>query len=209
MIYEIDDQIIAKIESIRLIAPELAKEAVSKGGAKVNDAMRNEMKAIRHNRFTYRNGSGNLIMYFSKNKTKTLGARKNGSPESMANFISNYFDEKNNLLVVGGMHKSTYAINRENGKIVGRTFLKGIGKHSYSMLHKMDTGERNEHHGWWSGRNKRTEPYMEDKNFIDYQYKRKGIKKSEGAFNQEINQKYDQQVKKVIMDVDTPSRKIV
>jgi len=208
MIYEIEDQIIGKLESIRLVAPELAKEAMSRGGAKVNDAMRKAMKSKRHNRFVFRDGKGNLKMYWSKTKTKTLGDRENSSPASMANFITNFFDEKNNILVVGGMQKSAHAIKRQDGKIVGRSYLRGVGKHSYSILHKLDTGERNKEH-YWHPKGKGNEPSMERIKFKPYWFKREGIRNSRGDFDNEITSKFEQQFKKIIMDTEGQKRKII
>lgn len=219
MIYEIEDEILNKLEAIRLVAPELAREQMSRGGEIVKTAMRKNMVRHKHNWFTKRDKKGDLYIYENKKKTKVLGRRTKAdgsnlnTPESMSNFITNYFDEKNGLLVVGGSHRGFNPILRDKGKVTGRGgYVKGIGKHTKAIIHKMNSGQAGENYGWWyknSLRKLKDEPNMEKKKFRAWNFMRDGINDTKSEFNSLITTEYDRLFMQTVMNQKVKVRKIV
>lgn len=215
MRYEIEDNTREKLEAIRLIAPEMAKELASKAGFEVQRAMQTHMRQSKHHWFAKPSKGGIRTPYKDMSKTKELGRRTNRdatnatNPESMANFITNYFDEKNSLVVVGGTHRTFTPQIRKNGKIIGTgKSVKGVGKHSASILHKLDTGERNEHHGWWNGSSIGSESMIEGAIFRGRGFKRQGINDTRGYVNRMITSEYDKRVMQSIQGANIRTRSV-
>lgn len=215
MRYEIEDDTKDKLEAIRLIAPEMAKELASKAGFEVQRAMRTHMRQSKHHWFAKPSRGGIRTPYQDMSKTKELGRRTNmdatnaTNPESMANFITNYFDEKNSLVVVGGTHRSFSPKIRKNGKIKGTgKKVNGVGKHSASILHKLDTGEQNEHHGWFDGYTIKKTSMIKGARFKGRGFKRQGINDTKGYVNRMITSEYDKRVMQSIQGATIRTRRV-
>lgn len=220
MIYQIEDEISNRLEAIRLVAPELAREQMSKAGEKVKTAMRDNMQKHRHNWFSKRDKDGNLYLYQQKGRTVILGSRKDSkgnelsNPPSMANLITNYFDEKNGLVVVGGTHRGFRPIKRENGKVTGTLkYVKGIGKHQKAILQKLNSGDASaKNYGWWHKGKLNTlkdEPEMQKRKFRKYGFMDEGISSTSSAVNNLITSEYEKMFMQTMQREKVKVRKIV
>ncbi len=204
MIYTIDDAISPRLAAIQLIAPNLAREQMSKAGHYVKEAMRSSMRRRGHSWHQRVNSKGKIHPVKARN-FKQLGRRttRKGTPShtppSMANFITSYFQEKSGTLVVGGGHAGFRPIMRKDGKITGvGSYVKGIGKHSQSILHKLDTGERTMttkkgtyNHGWWSNGAVGEKSFIKGANFKGRGFMNEGIRRASGKVNSMITSEYD------------------
>ncbi|MEA2091048.1 MAG: hypothetical protein U9O83_01630 [Campylobacterota bacterium] len=210
MIYELEDGISGKLEAIRLIAPELAREQVSKGGNAIRRSMRAGMMRHRHHWFARKDSDGNLYLARDKSKSKRLGQRftRDGkpaqNPSSMANLITSYLDEKNGMLVVGGKHPSFSPIIRKNGKVAGKgARVKAVGGYAFSIIHKLSSGKSEGGHGWYmNGKlvEQKDMPRMKNVKFIKRDFMRKGISASRSKFNSYITTEYDNLFKQTIQN---------
>jgi hypothetical protein len=154
MIVEINDMTTPMLSVIRVTSKDVAYEQMSKIGDHTRKRAKDRMGYTRHNWLQKPKG-GRLTPYLSKTKTKILGQRttRDGSvdnPKSMGNMISSNLMEESGTLIVGGRNKRKKVIYRRDGKIVGTGILPTITRHAQSIIHKLDTGERNEAHGWGS-----------------------------------------------------------
>lgn len=155
MIYEIYDSSNPILEAIKTLAPEVAKEQISKAGNSVKKAMQERAKKRSHGWFQKLSKNNKKYLIKSKYKRKTLGDRDNlygtaTGADNVVDIISSYFMEQHGTLVVGGVHKAFTPILRKNGKVVGvGKRVKGRGRELQAIIHKLDTGERNKDHGWY------------------------------------------------------------
>lgn len=214
MIYEIDENFMAQLGAIGTIAPELAKQQMSKGGEVVKEAMRNNMTKQRHNWFN-RVVNGRYSPYKSRTKQKELGRRttpdgKEIEPASMSNFINNYFDEKNSLLVVGGNHPTFRAVLRENGMIVGKAKepVKGVTLTLKAIIMKMETGKMGKNYGWFRNGKFGKESMIANPKFRKWNFMGQGVADSRSEFNNLITTEYQRLFKKVVMDTKIPMERV-
>jgi len=64
------------------------------------------------------------------------------SPDSMEAMVQSFLMEKSETLVVNGMMKAHTPVRYENGKKVGfEKPVKAVGKRTYAILNRMDTGQ--------------------------------------------------------------------
>ena len=115
--------------------------------------------------------------------------------------ISSFLMEKSGVLVVGGLSPRHRAIKRRDGKIVGLTKSVGaVGQHTQSIIHKLDTGERNKHHGWGSmGIEKR--PFFPNAKFKGRHFMQAGFNDSQSYINQQLTTAYEDTVGRVVNEV--------
>ena len=158
---EIFDGTTPLIQSIALVSEEVAFENMSKIGnrMRVNAGKKMNQQRHRHSWLTKASKNGKRTPYYSGSKQKNLGVRTkaNGTtdnPRSMANMISSNLMEISGTLVVGGVNKGRTVIVRRDGERVGTSRLNSVSRHSQSIINKLDTGKRNEFHGWGSSGSK-------------------------------------------------------
>jgi hypothetical protein len=168
MIIEINDMTTPMLQAIRTVSREVAYEQMSKIGNAVRKKAGNQMTMSKNRHHWLQRKSkitGKLYSYKSKSETKELGQRTNpngdiDNPDSMRNMISSFLMEKNGTLVVGGRNKAFTPVTRKDGVITGTGRRQSsITKHTQSIIHKLDTGEREIKtgdrgtfkHGWGAG----------------------------------------------------------
>jgi len=145
---ELYDGTTPHLEKIILLSRGVALESLSVAGSKIQKHARTALQSHSHNWFQYvRNGK--IVIKKEKDALRESGLRISHSsgdatnPNSMANFITSYLNEKSLLVVVGGRHKSFTPNKYENGVVTGKLArVKGGGKQSQDILHKSNTGER-------------------------------------------------------------------
>jgi len=166
------------------------------------------------------------LVYLSKSKSKELGRRTkvDGSvenPASMENMISSFLMEKSGVLLVGGRNKAFTPIKRRDGKIVGVEKRQGaITKHTQSIIHKLDTGERNNHHGWlWNGSIEKksmaggfTSTGLHGRRFKGRNFMRAGFRASTSYMKSQLTTAYEKTVGRAVNKVQVnlkPSKRVV
>lgn len=158
MIIELQDATTPMLSVIANASREVAFEQMSKIGNELrgNIGKRVQSARNRHNWFHVVDKNGKRSPRKRMKGTKELGQRTEldgsvSNPPSMANFISSNLMEASGTLVVGGRNKKGRYVKREDGVIVGSGQLDAITKHTQSIINKLDTGQRNEYHGWNKG----------------------------------------------------------
>lgn len=151
----IQDATTPMLSVIAQMSKDVAYEQMSKAGnaIRVNAGLR--MKSHSTNWFQRVGKKGKREPFLNLAETKELGLRtgRDGnvlSTPSMSNFISSNLMEASGVLVVGGRNAKKQVIYRKDGLIVGSGKLDTISKFTQSIINKLDTGVRNEYHGWGS-----------------------------------------------------------
>jgi len=218
MIIEINDMTTPMLSAIRTVSREVAFEQMSKIGNAVRQNARNRMSSQRNrHHWLQTSKNGVLIPYYNKAKTKELGLRTkpDGSvdnPDSMRNMISSFLMEKSGMVVVGGGNKAFTPVKRRDGEVIGVEKRQGaITKHTRSIIHKLDTGERNSDHGWGSGGHIK-EPYFENAKFKGRHFMVKGFGDSIPYMKQELTAGYEKTVGRAVNKVKVrlkPSKRVI
>jgi len=132
---KIDETISAYVTELELASSDLLNQALSKGGAVFNEVARQKLRAQEQTGFSLQPSKLHKTIIRGEGISKNFGdrLRKDGSqdkPESMANLIKNYLDEKNHLVVVMGRHPTFKPIKFRDGKRVGfqGKTIKGTSK---------------------------------------------------------------------------------
>lgn len=243
MIVEINDMNTPMMQAIRNVSREVAFEHMSKIGNKVKVNAGKKMNQQRHRhswlqqprktaRISRLEKRGNkkvrvygakklseLSPYYSKTRQKNLGQRTRpegslDSPASMSNMISSFLMEKSGVLIVGGKNKAFTPVKRKDGEIVGvEKRQSSITAHSQSIIHKLDTGERNRFHGWGaSGSLKSSMPNFEKARYRGRRFMRDGFNQSIPYMKQELTSGYVKTVGRAVNKVKVrlkPSKRIV
>jgi len=215
MIVEINDMTTPMLSVIKQVSRDVAYEQMSKIGNAIRKNAGNRMKSSSnsHNWFQKPDKKGILRPYLSKKK-KELGQRTKpdgktlDSPDSMSNMISSNLMELSGTLIVGGRNKRKKVIFRKEGKIVGSGTLSTVTKHTQSIIHKLDTGKRNEHHSWLNGQGK----YYEGWNFKGRNFMMKAFGDSNPYMKQKLTTEYEKIVGRAANRVKVrlkPSKRVV
>jgi hypothetical protein len=220
MIIEINDNNTPMIQSIAHVSQEVAFEIMSKIGNKTrkNAGKRMASAKNRHHWLQRPSKKGSMLVPYRSKDTKELGQRtsRTGSvdnPASMANMISSNLMEESGTLVVGGRNKKKTVIFRKDGVRTGTGTLSAISKHTQSIIHKLDKGERNQYHGWGSSGAKKESM----KGFRNAKYRRtdfmtKGFGDSIPYMRQELTSGYETTIGRAVNKVTVklkPSRRVV
>lgn len=217
MIVEINDLTTPMLQALKAVSQDVAYEHMSKIGNAVRKNAKNSMARHRHN-WLQKSSGGKLIPYKSKSQTKELGMRtkKNGnvdSPDSMGNMISSFLMEKSGTLIVGGRNKAFTPVKRRDGEIVGTEKRQPtITKHTQSIVHKLDTGERNRHHGWGSVGSKDSMPSFKNAKYVGRHFMIKAFGESIPYMKQELTIGYEKTIGRAVNRVQIrlkPSKRVV
>jgi len=220
VIVEINDMTTPMLQTIRTVSRDVAFEHMSKIGNKVrvNAGKAMNQQRHRHSWLNKKTKAGGRSPYYSSTKQKNLGHRtKPGgaldNPSSMSNMISSFLMEKSGVLLVGGRNKAFTPIRRKDGKVVGTAKRQGaITKHTQSIIHKLDTGERNENHGWGKAGNKPSMEGFKDARYKGRRFMRDGFNKSIPYMKSELTSGYEKTVGRAVNKVSVnlkPSKRIV
>ena len=215
MIVEINDMTTPMLQAIRTVSQEVAFEQMSKIGAKVkkNAVKRMKSSSNRHH-WLQKSVGGMLVPYYDKTKTKEFGQRtrpsgKVDNPSSMSNMISSFLMEASGVLIVGGRNKTFTPIKRVDGEKVGVEDTQNtITAHTQSIIHKLDTGERNSAHRWLNGQGK----YFENWKFKGRHFMKKAFWESTPYMKQELSNAYVKTVGRAVNKVTVklkPSKRTV
>lgn len=134
------------LASMQTTAPLAAEEALSKAGATIQKSAQVYMRATRHQWLKYLSAKGKIAVRFSKGSTKQLGARQSDKDASflkvdLADMIKFRVYPNHQLLVVGGRHGRFKPKRIKDGVMQGyMASVKGVGKSSYALLEKMESG---------------------------------------------------------------------
>ena len=125
---KIDETVTTYIQELELASSDLLNQALSKGGAILNEEARRKFKAQERTGFSIAPKKLQKTIIIGNGISKNFGDRlmKDGgsdNPSNMSSMIKNYLDEKNHLIVVMGRHKSFRPIEFREGKRIG--FLPG------------------------------------------------------------------------------------
>jgi len=216
MIVEINDMTTPMLSVIRQVSKDVAYEQMSKIGTAIRKNAGNRMRSTRnrHHWLQKPDKDGVLQPYFSKTKTKEFGQRTKSdgkttdNPDSMSNMITSNLMELSGTLIVGGRNKRKKVIYRKDGKITGSGTLPTITKHTQSIIHKLDTGERNKDHRWLNGQGK----YFEKMNFKGRHFMVKAFGDSMPYMRQQLTTEYERVIGRVANKVKVrlkPSKKVV
>lgn len=217
MIVEINDMTTPMLSAIRVVSKDVAYEQMSKIGDQVRKRTKDRMVFTRHN-WLQTSKDGKLTPYLSKTKTKISGQRTTqdgsvASPKSMGNMISSNLMEESGTLIVGGRNKRKKVIYRRDGKVVGSGTLPTITKHTQSIIHKLDTGERNEAHGWGSvGSKKKSMEGFKNAKYRARGFMLSGFRDSRAYMQTALTSRYEEivgrAVNKVVVNLK-PSKRVV
>ena len=134
------------LASMQNAAPLAAEEALSKAGATIQKPAQTYMRATRHRWIKYLDQKGRERFLPSKTETKQLGARQSDTDASpldvdMADMIKFRVYPKHMMVVVGGRHGRFRPKRIKDGVFKGYMgSVKGVGKSSYALLEKMESG---------------------------------------------------------------------
>lgn len=216
MIVEINDMTTPMLSAISRVSREVAFEHMSKIGNTVrkNAGKRMRSSKNRHHWLQKPDKNGVLKPYYST-ETKEFGQRTKrdgktvANPPSMGNMISSFMMEKSGVLIVGGKNKAFTPIRRRDGEIVGVEKRQGaITAHTQSIIHKLDTGERNSAHHWLNGQGK----YFEHWKFRGRHFMIKGFGDSIPYMKSELTSGYERTVGRAVNKVKVklkPSKRVV
>lgn len=147
---------IGHLTVMQTTAPLAAEEALSKSGSVIQKAAQTYMRVMRHKWLKYLSSKGKIGFMPSKSKTKQLGARQSDTNASflkvdMADMIKFRVYPNHSMVVVGGRHGRFKPKRIENGVLKGyMPSVKGVGKSSYALLEKMESGiETPEYKGYF------------------------------------------------------------
>ena len=219
MIVYISDETTPMLIALKTVSRDVAFEHMSKIGNAVRKNAGNRMRSAgnRHH-WLQTSKNGKLVPYKSKIKTKELGLRtnKNGrvdSPDSMSNMISSFMMEKSGTLIVGGRNKAFTPILRKDGQVVGVGKRQpAITKHAQSIINKLDTGKRNQYHGWGASGKQDSMESFKNARFKGRGFMMAGFRNSKGYMRQELTVGYEKTIGRAVNRVSInlkPSKKVV
>lgn len=221
MIVEINDMNTPMLQAIRNVSREVAFEHMSKIGNKVrvNAGKKMQQQRHRHSWLQKKTKKGNRSPYYSKTEQKNLGQRtkpdgSTDNPASMKNMISSFLMETSGVLIVGGKSPSHYPIKRKDGEIVGVMDRQApITAQTQSIIHKLDSGERNKNHGWGHlGRDIDSMPNFANARYKGRRFMMDGFNKSIPYMKQELTSGYEKTVGRAVNKVKVklkPSKRVV
>ncbi len=199
MIIEITDNNTPMLASIRAISANVAFEVMSKSGNEIREKAKARMARNGHNWHQRRRKSARiskmedgdrtydispsgkeLIPYYDNSKSKILGRRTtrsggNANPISMGSMITSNLIEEKGIVIIGGRNRRRQVVKREDGEVKGFELLPAISKNTQAIINKLDTGERNQYHGW--GKSGKTGGADKEsmENFKNSKYKGRGF----------------------------------
>jgi hypothetical protein len=201
------------LQEIAKVSYGMALESLSVAGSHVRDASRKALIRHKHNWQQEVNLSGNRRIYYDTTP-RELGLRmshKTGlldKPDSMANFITSYLMEKSMTVVIGAKHPSFVPNKREDGKVTGKLGrVNAVSKHTHSILHKLNFGERNDEHNWGG---KDSMKNFEGANYVARNFMDDGYTMSKGAVIKSMTTRYEKMLHRAISKVNVVAeRKVV
>jgi len=220
MIVEINDMTTPMLQAIRVVSRDVAFEQMSKIGNKVrvNAGKKMNQQRHRHSWLNKETKDGKRSPYYSKTSQKNLGrrTRPDGSvdtPSSMSNMISSFLMEKSGVLMVGGKNKAFTPVKRRDGEVVGTEKRQGaITAHTQSIIHKLDTGERNKEHGWGTaGTSKTSMEGFKKARYRGRRFMRDGFNQSIPYMKQELTKGYEKTIGRAVNKVSVkikPSKRV-
>ena len=134
------------LASMQTTAPLAAEEALSMSGSVIQKAAETHMNVMRHRWIKYLNKKNKVKFFPSKSQTKQLGSMQSDKTAAflnndLSNMIKFRVYEKHQLLVVGGRHGRFRPKRIKDGVMQGyMPSVKGVGKSSYALLEKMESG---------------------------------------------------------------------
>lgn len=151
---EVYDGNIPLIDEMLKISVTVALQGLSQAGSKIQKYSRKNFEMYRHGWLQEFAGGKRTIRKSGEN-AKQLGLRlvhnsgEDADPASMKNFIMSYLMPKHLMVIVGGAHPGFTPVKYENGAVAGTLpYQNGVSKQGQAIIHKLNTGERNEHHRW-------------------------------------------------------------
>lgn len=220
MIIEIRDATTPMLSVIANASRDVAFEQMSKYGNELRGNIGKRMKLPRnkHHWFQVADKNGKRSPRKRMKQTKELGQRteldgSTSSPGSMANFISSNLMEASGTLVVGGANKRGRYVKRLDGKIVGDGERKAITKHTQSIINKLDTGQRNEYHGWnKSGVDKTSMPLFRNVKYRAANFMMEGFRDSLLYMEEALTAQYERVIGRVVnkkaVNIKTITRRV-
>jgi hypothetical protein len=180
----------------------VALESLSVAGSHIQRGARTAFGRHEHNWQQRINQNTEKRQIYKSDSKRMLGYRMSyatggsASPDNMKHMITSYLDEKNMLVVVGGMHKGFTPNERKDGVITGKkSYVKGVSKHTHSILHKLNFGERNEHHNWDGGDSMKS---FEGADYVARHFMEEGLSSSQGAMLDAMTRRYEKTLYKAV-----------
>ena len=179
MIIEITDNNTPMLASIRAISANVAFEVMSKSGNEIRERAKARMSRHGHG-WHQKSKNGRLIPYYDNSKSKILGRRTtrsggNANPISMGNMITSNLIEEKGIVIVGGRNRRRQVVKREDGEVKGFELLPSVSKNTQAIINKLDTGERNQYHGWGKSGKTGGADKSSMNNFKNAKYKGRGF----------------------------------
>lgn len=206
---EIFDGTTPMLEKIRLLSHGMALEMLSVAGSHLQREARKSMRRQSHNwHQLFRNGK----IVIKKADLRELGLRishSDGSlanPNSMSNMITSYLMEKSMTVVIGGKHKSFVPNSRDGGVVTGkRSRVNAVSKSTHSILHKLNFGERNEHHTW--GGKKESMARFANAKYKGYDFMEQGYSSARSDIVDAMTRRYESLLHKAVNRADIKVRR--
>ena len=144
--------------------------------------------------------------YLMKGGLRRFGLREsmkvdntNMNPNSMDAMVQSFLMEKSQTLVVNGMMKGHTPVHYEDGKKAGfEKYVGAVGKETYAILNRLDTGEYIDGYNFGSRLSKKN---------IGRRYAKKGIRNAMPKVNHILLKEYEDIAKKAMNNTHLKTRK--
>lgn len=180
------------LEEILKLNVGVALESLSVAGNILRNNARNSMKSKSvHWSTDYANGK--KLIKKDASALKELGLRITASgvanPSSMANMITSYLMPKSLVVVVGGKHRTTTLTKYRDGKPAGTIRVKGVGKSTQAILHKLNFGEITEDYS--RGNSEESIKGFKNAKYVGYHFMEEGYRNSTAAIADAMTIRYE------------------
>lgn len=202
---EIYDGMTPMLDRIMELSYGTALEGLSVAGSEVQKATRASLKSKSHNWHQMIDPETNKRRIFKNtNELRELGRRMSydsggdASPNSMASMITSRVNPKHLSVIIGGKNSSFQPRSYKDGKDVGSygSRVKAVGADTFSILHKLNTGERNSDHNWVGS--KKSMEGFKLANYEAYNFMEEGAMMAQGAVLDAMTSRYQTLLHKAV-----------
>ncbi len=149
------DSVLPMLDYMIEKTPLFAREALSKGGAKLQKRIRSEMAREQTQWHQDVVGGKRRIYKLNPHQIGITMSHETGRThplKNMSRLINSYISPNNPYFVaVGGAHPTFYPLKIRDGKVVGSMGrVKGVSKTGAAILHKLNTGEVTPEHPYYN-----------------------------------------------------------
>jgi len=192
------------LDEILKLSYGVALESLSVAGSILRDNARKSMKSKSHH-WVSDYATGKRVIKKDLSSFKELGIRISSSgtaanPASMSSMLTSFLMPKSLTVVIGGKHPSATLTKYTDGKPSGSIRVKGVGKATHAILHKLNFGERNEHHSW--NGNKDSMKRFRDAKYVGYHFMEDGYSAAKSGIEDALTKRYEKLLHKAVNRAD-------